>query len=147
MNRKEKSGDAGDVINANISGHVSGQVGVGKGITQTQTIGAEPPKVTETELAELRKLLSELKAQVEVEAPPEKKDGALERVEELEQAVTAKEPDLTTMEYVRRWFAKNLPTLAGAVTGVVVNPIVGKVVEAAGEGLAAEFRRRFGIEK
>ncbi len=147
MNRHEKSADGGDVINANISGQVSGQVGVGKDITQTQAIGAEPPKITETESAELRKILADLKAQVEAEAPPDKRDGALERVEELGKAVTAKEPDLTTMEYVKKWFGNNLPTLAGAVTGVVINPIVGKVVEAAGQGLAAEFRRRFGIEK
>lgn len=78
------------------------------------------------------------------EAPPEKKEAALERVQELEEAVTAEKPDLTTMEYVKQWFVKNLPGLAGAVTGVVVNPIVGKLVEAAGDALAAEFRRRFG---
>jgi hypothetical protein len=48
------------------------------------------------------------------------------------------------MEYVKGWFAKHLPGLAGAVTGVIVHPIVGKLVEAAGETLAAEFKRRFG---
>ena len=143
MNEKEKSGD---VIHASISGTISGQVGVGKDITQTQSIGEREP-VTEADLSELRKMLAELKARVDVEAPIETKGAALERVEELEEAVTAKEPDLTTMEYVKRWFTKNLPTLAGAVTGVVVNPIVGKLVEAAGEGLAAQFRERFGIEK
>jgi hypothetical protein len=30
---------------------------------------------------------------------------------------------------------------------VIVNPIVGKVVEAAGTGLAAEVQRRFGVEE
>ena len=34
--------------------------------------------------------------------------------------------------------------LAGAVTSVIVNPIVGKLVEAAGETVSEEFRRRFG---
>ena len=63
---------------------------------------------------------------------------------ELQQAVAEEKPDLTTMEYVRNWFAKNVPALAGAVTGVIVNPIVGKLVEAAGETLSEEFRRRFG---
>ena len=61
--------------------------------------------------------------------------------------MTAKEPDVSTMEYVKRWFTKNIPRLAGAVTSVVVNPIVGKIVEAAGEGLADEYRRRFGEEQ
>jgi hypothetical protein len=136
----------GDVISATISGDISGQVAVGKGITQTQTIGAARTGVTEADWAELRQALADLKAKVAAEAPPEKKDSALGRVEELEEAITAKEPDLTTMEYVKRWFVKNLPGLAGAVTSVVVHPIVGKLVEAASDALAAEFRRRFGGE-
>jgi hypothetical protein len=136
----------GDVIRATISGDVSGQVAVGKGITQIQTIGAAPPQVTEADLAELRQVLADLKAKMAAEAPPDKKDAALERVAELEEAITAEEPDLPTMEYVKGWFAKNLPGLAGAVISVVVHPIVGKLVEAAGDALAAEFRRRFGGE-
>ena len=69
--------------------------------TQIQTIGAARPEVTEANRAELRWVLTDLKARVEVEAPPEKKDAALERVEELEEAITAEEPDLTTIEYVK----------------------------------------------
>jgi len=107
---------------------------------------AKQPEVTEADLVALRKLLADLKAQVEVEAPPERKEAALERVGELEQAVTAKQPDLSTMEYVKGWFVKNLPGLAGAVTSVVINPIVGKLVQAAGDTLAAEFKRRFGVK-
>jgi len=143
MSEQEKPGDA---IRATISGDISGQVAVGKGITQIQNIGAARPEVTEADLAELRQALADLKAKVAAEAPSEKKDAALERVEELGEAITAQEPDLSTMEYVKRWFVRNLPDLAGAVTGVVVHPIVGKLVEAAGDALAAEFRRRFGGE-
>ena len=143
MSEQEKSGD---VIRATVSGDVSGQVAVGKGITQTQTIGETRPELTEADWAELRQALAALKALVEAEAPSEKKEAALERVGELEEAVTAKEPDLTTMEYVKSWFVKNLPGLAGAVTSVVVHPIVGKLVEVAGDSLVAEFRRRFGVE-
>jgi len=143
MSEQEKSGD---VIRATISGDISGQVAVGKGITQTQTVGAARPEVTEGDLAKLRQALADLKAKVEAEAPPEKKDAALEWLEELEEAITAKEPDLTTMEYVKRWFVKHLPGLTGAVTSVVVHPIVGKLAEAAGDALAAEFRHRFGGE-
>ncbi|HEY74669.1 MAG TPA: hypothetical protein G4O00_00620 [Thermoflexia bacterium] len=141
MGEKEKPGNE---IRATISGDVSGQVAVGKGITQTQTIRESRPEVTEADLAALRQMLADLREKVAAEAPPEKKEAALERVQELEEAVTAEKPDLTTMEYVKQWFVKNLPGLAGAVTGVVVNPIVGKLVEAAGDALAAEFRRRFG---
>jgi len=143
---KSEQDPSSDVIRATISGDISGQVAVGKGITQVQSIGATRPQITEADLAKLRQILTDLQAKVAAEAPPEKKDAALERVKELEEALTAEEPDLTTMEYVKGWFVKNLPGLAGAVTSVVVHPIVGKLVEAAGDALAAEFRRRFGRE-
>jgi hypothetical protein len=142
MNEQQKYGDT---ISATISGSsIGGQVAVGRGITQTQTIGAAQAKATQADLAQLHQLLTDLKNQIATEAPLTKKDAALERVRELEEAITAQEPDLTTMEYVNRWFAKHLPKLAGVVTSVVVHPIVGKLVEAAGDSLAAEFRRRFG---
>jgi hypothetical protein len=44
MNEQKKSDDA---ISVTISGDVSGQVAVGKGITQTQTIGAARPEAAE----------------------------------------------------------------------------------------------------
>ncbi len=142
MNTNER--EAGDVINATISGPVSGQVAVGNGITQVNVMGRTGPQVTQADLDELRQALARVKAQLESEAAPEEKAAALERMDELEEAITAEKPDLTTMEYVKRWFARHLPELAGAVTGVIIHPIVGKIVEAAGDGLAAEFRRRFG---
>ena len=49
------------------------------------------------------------------------------------------------MEYVRDWFARHLPKLAGTVGALVVHPIVGKIVEASGEVIALEFKRRFGV--
>ena len=130
-------------IRATISGPVSGQVAVGTGITQYQSIGAVRPEVSEADLAVVRQLVADLRSRVSAEAPRDQKDAALERVSELQEAILAKEPDLTTVEYVRNWFVRNLPALAGAVTGIVVHPIVGKLVEAAGDVLADEFRHRF----
>jgi len=133
----------GDNIQATIGDHAQG-VTVGKGIDIHQVIGEwTQVQVTEADLAAVREIFAELKRQVETQAPPEKKDSATERVEELEEAVTAKEPDLTTMEYVRKWFGKHVPQLAGTVVGVLVNPVVGKVVEAAGDLAAGELKRRF----
>lgn len=142
MNEQPKPGDS---IQATISGGVSGQVAVGKNIAQTQVTTARP-EVTEADRAELRQLLADLRAQVAANAPPEAKDAALERVDELGEAIAAKEPDLTTMEYVTRWFGKHLPQMAGIVTGVVINPVVGKIVAAAGDLLAAQFKERFGSQ-
>jgi hypothetical protein len=144
MSDQDRSSDS---IRGTISGDVSGQAAIGKNITQRQAVGASRAEVTEADHAELQEIFASLKAQIAAEAPPDKKAAALERVNELNEAITAKEPDLTTMDYVKRWFTKNIPALAGAVTSVVVHPIVGKIVEAAGEGLASEFRRRFGGER
>lgn len=144
MSEEKKSGDS---ISATI-GDVSdrSQVAVGHHINQTQTHGA-PPVVTEVEMAQLRQMFEELKTKIAQEVPPAAQEKALERVDELQQAVTDKEPDLTTMEYVRNWFVKNLPSVAGSVVSLVVHPIVGKLVEAGGDALTSTFRKRFGVEK
>lgn len=128
----------GDTISANISGNISGgQVAVGKDIAQNQTVGTAA--VSTQELAELRTAFSELASEVEAQAPPERRAAAVERVAELEQAVLADEPDVTTIQYIGRWFRNNLPQLAGAVASIVIHPIVGKLVGAAGDALVAEF--------
>ena len=141
MAKKKKPGDT---FNVKIGDVNKSQVAVGKDIQQKQSFGPPP---TEAEMAQLRQMFDDLKAKIAQEAPPEQKAQAIERVDELQEAVTAKEPNLTTMEYVRNWFVKNLPTVAGSVVGLIVNPLVGKLVEVGGEALASNFRQRFGIEK
>lgn len=46
LSEEEKSGD---VIHATISGNISGQVAVGKGVTQVQTMGTARPQATEAD--------------------------------------------------------------------------------------------------
>lgn len=143
-----ESTQGGQRITGTVTGDVSGQVAIGSGIRQSWTVGAPPEKPTEDELAGFRQALEDLRAQVAAAAPtPEVAASAAERVTELESAVMPAEggePDLTTMEYVKKWFVKNLPALAGSVTSLVVHPVVGKLVTAAGDAAVAEFNRRFG---
>jgi hypothetical protein len=131
-------------INVSIGGDVSGQIAIGNNNTQMQTQPTNKPTVTDNELRALSELIERLKKQVLDAAPPDNKQPALERVGELEQALTGEKPDLSTIEYVRNWFAKNIPQLAGVVTSLVVHPVIGKLVEAAGETFTHEFKRRFG---
>jgi hypothetical protein len=133
---------SGDSVNANISGNISGNVAIGRNISQIQNIGASQ-EVTQEDRVTLQQLLNTLTTQIAAEAPVEKKDAALERVEELKEAITSEKPDLTTMEYVKKWFGKNLPQLAGYIVSVLVNPVVGKVVEATGEIASGELKKRF----
>jgi hypothetical protein len=122
-----------------FNGPIHGQVAAGDGNTLIQSI--DTAKSTQ-----LEDLLARLKNQVEAEAPPRKKEEALHQVNHLEGAIKAAQPDLRAMQNVERWFVKHLPKLAGAVTGVIVHPIVGALVSEAGDILAEEFRRRFGAK-
>jgi hypothetical protein len=148
-------------INATIQGDHDGQFAVGNHVVQigridgqqvvvgtgnTQTVVATRPAVTEADLAALRQAFADLKQLIAAQAAPDKKDSALERIDELEEACAMDKPDVGAIGYVKRWFARNLPQLAGAVTGVIIHPIVGKLVAAAGDALAAEFRRVIGQE-
>jgi hypothetical protein len=99
-----------------------------------------------TDLDTLRQMVYTIKAQVEFEVLFEKKEAALQRIAELEEAITAKEPDLDTIAYVKKWFIKNLPTHSEVITSLVVHPIVVKLVTAAGDAIANEFCERFGID-
>jgi hypothetical protein len=128
-------------IRSTIGGSASGQIATGQDITQIHTVAAP---VSEAELAELRQAVDSLKTQVAQQAPPDKQAQAVQHLDELHQAVTAPRPELSTMEYVRNWFVKNIPTMAGAVTSIVLDPIVGRLVQAGGDVLAADFKRRFG---
>ena len=122
---------------SNVSG---GQVAIGGTVNQTSTsVVTQGP--SEADLAALLQQFATLRG--ELLADPETPDAAAEKLDELQAAVTAEEPELSTMEYVRDWFVKYAPKFAGAVTALVVNPIVGALVGAAGETLATEFKRRF----
>lgn len=144
MSEENRPNVGGDNISAQIGDNAQ-QVAVGKNINQQQQIGSSV-EVTQADLEKVSELFADLKQKIAAEAPPEKKEAAIERVNEMEEEIVSQNPDVSTMEYVRGWFGKNLPGLLGAVTSVVVNPIVGKVVEAAGGLAAEEIRRRFGSE-
>ena len=124
-----------------IDGAVSGQVGVGEHIQQTN-IRNSP--VTEADRAAVGELLAELKRQVAAETRPEDRDAALGRLDDLGDAVVAEPPNVGTLVYVRDWFAAHLPALARRVNDLILNPLVGKIVGAAGDLAAAEFRNAFG---
>lgn len=139
MPKKNKSSQGQTIT---ITGNTSGQIAVGNNNKQSQTTVHN--KINPGEVKELRRAIDELRAKVEALSDPGVKDSALEQVDQLEQAVTAKKPNVSKMERVKNWFGKNVPALAGAVTSVVVHPIVGKLVEAGGDMLVKEFQEKFG---
>lgn len=130
-------------IRATVTGDVSGQIAVGDQNVQQQTI--VEARLSHEEVEELRGLFAALREVVTAEARPEEQDAALEQVEELEEALTAETPDLSAMERVKGWFGEKLPAAGKAVGNLLRHPVVAKLVGAAGDALAAEFRRRLGL--
>jgi hypothetical protein len=145
--RMSERDSAGHAITATVTGDVSGQMAIGANIQQVRSEGAPVTAEGRELLADFRRAVEELRAEIDAGVPAELAGPAQERVDELETAVAAAaegkaEMDVTTFEYVRRWLGKNLPAVAGAVTSVVVHPLVGKLVEAAGDAAAGAVRRR-----
>lgn len=131
-----KDPSTGDRINAVVTGQVQGAVAIGKGISQRQEVGSMQLALTDAERAELSTLFANLREEVSAAVPESERRAAVERVDELEQAVVADQPDLTTIEYVKQWFARKLPMAAGLVASVLIHPLVGRIVERAGDKLA-----------
>jgi hypothetical protein len=88
----------------------------------------------------LRGAFADMRAQVAAEAPPDQRETAVAQAAEIEAAIVAETPDPGRVRRALRWFRDHLPQLAGTVAGVLVNPIVGKVVAAAGDAVAEEVR-------
>ncbi|WP_405651681.1 hypothetical protein [Streptomyces sp. RK9] len=118
---------------------ISGQAVIGDGNHVVAGNGDAKPTatVTEAQLATLRDAFASVRAEIPTEGPAT--DRAAELLDELEEAVTTPQTNLTTMAYVRRWFATNLPALAGSVAALLAHPVVAQLAEAAGGGLAAGY--------
>jgi hypothetical protein len=126
---------SGGKFNVSFGDVTQSQIVMGDYNTVSQRVGLTPQ-----ETAELRAAFSDMRTEVAREAPPERRDEALAQADELERAVVAERPEPDRIRTVLRWFRDNAPQLAGAVVSVVINPLVGKVVEGAGEAIADQFR-------
>ena len=121
------------------------QVAIGEQLEQT--VVQAPPELTDDERTEIEQLLAELKRQLgDLDLPERRKQMAQALVEQLAAELTRTDapPNSTTLQYVGDWLLRNTPTLAGTLTGLFLNPVVGKVVEAAGDLATGWIRERFG---
>ena len=121
-------------FNVQIGSVTGGQVTIGDYNTVSQRVG-----LSAAETAELRQVFEDLRAAVTAAVPSEQREQALTEAAEVEAAVIADQPDPSRARRALKWFRDNAPQLAGAVVGVLVNPLVGRVVEAAGDLVAGQF--------
>jgi hypothetical protein len=123
-------------FNISFGGDVTGsQFVIGDYNHVAQTAG-----FTAEDVAALKGVFADLRETVAAEVPPERREEAASQVAELEQALVAKEPDPGRVRRAMRWFRENAPQLVGAVTSVVINPLVGRAVAGAGEAVAKRVR-------
>ena len=104
-------------ISINIAGDVSGQVVIGDNNEVIKKINHLP--VNSDKFEELHRLLGELKSRIQMDPQEDKRADALKKVDELEHAIFENKPELTTIEYVKVWFAGNLPDLTDEVAGII----------------------------
>jgi len=127
--------EQGSKFNIQITGDVNhSQVVIGDYNEVSQRIGLSPEETTE-----LRAVFDELRSAV-AEVPPDQRAKALAEANEVEAAIVTDQPQPQRVRQALVWFRDNAPQLAGAVLSVLVNPLVGKVVEGAGEAIAGQFR-------
>ncbi len=127
---------------------------VGEG-AQVNVAGAGSQMITVTgltaaELAQVESLVSGLKNAVEGQAlSDDEKAEAKMMAGRLEKELTVKDrkPDGSKLRAAAQWLLDYGGKIAGAVTSIFVSPIVGKVVEAAGELAASWFKEKFGGAK
>jgi len=137
--KKKINDQKGDKITVTIGDNAE-NIAAGKNIKQ---LIKKNIKITEKDVKTVHELFSELRKKIEIEAPKEIKNAAIERINELEGTILDKKPNLTTMENIKNWFKIKLPKLLGYVTSIFINPIVGKVVEAGGDIAVKELKERF----
>lgn len=142
------TGTAGNVDYKNVETHIS-DVGAGAQVVAGENIQAALTG-PERDVAEIQRLIADLRTQlVSLNLPADKKIIGDEFVNQLEGELTKKDgnPDPSTIKTSGNWLMKNIPALAGALTSLFINPIVGKVVEAAGSIAADWVKEQFGKTK
>lgn len=124
--------------------HIRGVGAVGRG---AQAIVGEMPglDLTQEQIRTITHLFEDFQKQLGAvgDLGEAKRKEAQGKAEELREELTNEKPQHSTIEYLKTWLLKNVPAMAGTLTSIFATPIVGKVVEAAGEIAAQKLRERF----
>jgi len=81
-------------------------------------VSSIPPLPGDAQHHLLLRAMSDLRDEIEAEPPTSMRDAALLHVDDLDDAVSRDEPDLTTVGYVAQWFLVNLPDAAALVNAI-----------------------------
>lgn len=120
-----------------VSIQAGGDVYKDVSIEGTGTVGRESTVVVlkQDEIETLNRLFADLNSQLRSvpDISEVRRNEAINKAKELNNEIIKEKPEPGKIEQLKGWLIGNVPEVAGAVTGLFVNPIVGKVVEKAGK--------------
>nr|QNO50048.1 hypothetical protein MMAJBCMK_00031 [Methanosarcinales archaeon ANME-2c ERB4] len=70
----------------------------------------------------------------------DRRNEAISKSEELNKELIKEKPEPGKIEQLKGWLIDNVPEVAGTVTSLFINPIVGKVVEKAGKMMSERIK-------
>ena len=124
-----------------VSIHAGGDVYKDVSIEGTGAVGRESTVIVlkQDEIETVNRLFADLNSQLRSvpDISEDKRNEAIIKAEELNNEIIKEKPELGKIEQLKGWLKDSVPEVAGAVTSLFVNPVIGKVVEKAG-GMISE---------
>jgi hypothetical protein len=99
------------------------------------------------EIESLERIFQELVRQTDTTILGGARTHLVEKTGELKSEINRGKPDVNKLVQIKEWFGKNAPAMLGSVISILTHPVVGKLVEAAGEYTLSQFRLRLGLPK
>lgn len=127
-----------------VSIHAGGDVYKDVSIEGIGAVGRESivTVLKQDEIETVNRLFVDLNSQLRSvpEISEDKRNKAISKAEELNKGIIKEKPEPGKIEQLKGWLIDNVPEVAGAVTSLFVNPVIGRVVEKAGEMISARIK-------
>ena len=139
-----------DITQGNVTiatGNIGADAQVAFGVNSEQRQTQIRSSLSVTERAEVTRLLADLQDRlVALEIPERKKLAGQKHIKQLEGELTktTASPDPGIIKKAGEWLLKNIPALAGTLASLFLNPVIGKVVGAAGDIAVGWVKQQFG---
>lgn len=122
---------------SDVSIRAGGDVYKDVSIEGTGAVGRKSTVIVlkQDEIETVNRLFADLNSQLRSvpDISEDKRNEAISKAEKLNNEIIKEKPEPGKIEQLKGWLVDNVPEVAGAVTSLFINPIVGKVVEKAGK--------------
>ena len=127
-----------------VSIHADGDVYKDVSIEGTGAVGRESTVVVlkQDEIETVNRLFADLNSQLRSvpDISEDRGNEAISKADELNNEIIKEKPEPGKIEQLKSWLIDNVPEVAGAVTSLFMNPLIGKVVEKAGQMISERIK-------